>query len=235
MKNKKKVLIAVAAMALVAVGTAGVGTAAWYQTAASASISANPTPTTGTITSTYTDSATGNFVVTPLLTGPATAVELTDASNGKSYVFDKSVTAENVATQGATHKIAVTPTKPTASITACGYKIVYSGSATTVAGVQAEWNSVTNHALTFTLDGSGGNADLIRFGAEADANNVVTGANYSWTKISSVTFGDAILGGSGQTFALDPATILVSLTGSDTVIQTSLDVYTVNMTVSITE
>ena len=92
---------------------------------------------------------------------------------------------------------------------------------------------MTNHALTFTLDGDGANADLIRFGTAADANGVVTAASYSWPKISSVTFDSNILS-PGQTFALDPVTIFVSLTGSDTAIQNAEDVYTVKMSVSIT-
>lgn len=168
-----------------------------------------------------------------MFTAPATTVELTDPSNGKSYVFDKSITPENVATQGPSHKIVVTPTKPTGSLTACGYKITYTGDSKTVEGVQAEWDGVTNHALNFSVDGDGTNADLIRFGTEANANGVVTGASYAWSKISSVTFDSNILNAAGQTFALSPATILVSLTGSDTVIQSALDVYTVKMSVSI--
>ena len=186
--------------------------------------------------STYTGATTGAFEVTPLFTAPAGSVDLTNPSNGKSYIFDKTITAENVATQGATHKIEVTPGHPTGSLTACGYKITYSGAETTVAGVQAEWDNAASslNKLTFTVDGDGANADAIRFGTAADANNVVTAGSYSWTKITSVTFDSNILNVAGQTFALDPATILVSLTGSDTVIQTAEDVYTVKMSVSIT-
>ena len=49
MKNKKKLLIAVAAMGLLAVGTAGVGTAAWFVASQNVSITADDTPN-GTFT-----------------------------------------------------------------------------------------------------------------------------------------------------------------------------------------
>ena len=57
MKNKKKLLVAVAAMGLLAVGTAGVGTAAWYQAAQKATLSSATKYTVTTSAGTLDDIA----------------------------------------------------------------------------------------------------------------------------------------------------------------------------------
>ena len=83
MKNKKKLLIAVAAMGLLAVGTAGVGTAAWYQVTASATLNAVATSTSvGTKSSSVADA---EYYVKVTYSGSALAdVSLSDP-NGNSW------------------------------------------------------------------------------------------------------------------------------------------------------
>ena len=88
MKNKKKLLVAVAAMGLLAVGTAGVGTAAWYA-ADSMGVKANET----TNISTAKTANLSDLVITANYAGTGgasaiKAVELTQASDGVTKVWN---------------------------------------------------------------------------------------------------------------------------------------------------
>ena len=69
MKNKKKLLVAVAAMGLLAVGTAGVGTMAWYTADANATVK-SAAGTGGSLETTTSTISAGqyviNFVIAPV-------------------------------------------------------------------------------------------------------------------------------------------------------------------------
>ena len=88
MKNKKKVLIAVAAMGLLAVGTAGVGTAAWFQATQAFTPNAVVGDTgtaTGSSTSITASNLYGQVLVSNVDGGD---VIMLTSSDGYTYAFD---------------------------------------------------------------------------------------------------------------------------------------------------
>ena len=84
MKNKKKLLIAVAAMGLLAVGTAGVGTAAWFT--ASSSVNVTPASNTASLTVDSSTYDAGTFYVQASAALGTDKVDLTDFE-GKCWVI----------------------------------------------------------------------------------------------------------------------------------------------------
>ena len=83
MKNKKKLLIAVAAMGLFAVATAGVGTAAWFTASSATPNAVANNNSLDVTTSTY---SAGNFYVKAVLSGHTGTIQYTDKS-GNEWVI----------------------------------------------------------------------------------------------------------------------------------------------------
>ena len=89
MKNKKKLLIAVATMGLFAVATAGVGTAAWFTASGEASTKANTVA--GTLSTAQTSATVSGILFTVERTSADSALEgvqLTDNSGKTAYYLD---------------------------------------------------------------------------------------------------------------------------------------------------
>lgn len=140
MKNKKKLLIAVAAMGLLAVGTAGVGTAAWFQTTAQAAF--NKTGATQyAVSSTSTPATLGSFRITAKLGAPSGQVSLSD-NDGATYVYN---------TGDVSNKLPASASTALHASIAVTYAITYEGSMTNLADVNAAWQGAVTADLILTI------------------------------------------------------------------------------------